>query len=193
MNDLIDHFRQAVPLTDAEAELIAEAFKTKHLKKKEFLLQKGDVSNHMRFISEGCLRAYHLSDATTEYILQFGIEGWWINDLSSYITQTPATQFIQALEPCRLYQIHRDALDELFDRVPMLERFFRLKIQKAYVALQDRTFRRMSQTAEERYQDFRQQYRQLEQRVPQYMVASYLDITPEHLSALRKKWIDPLS
>ncbi len=193
MNDLIDHLRQNVSLTDAEAALIADAFKAKHLKKKEFLLQKGDVSNHMRFISAGCLRAYHQSDDTAEYILQFCIEGWWINDLSSFITQEPATQFIQALEPCKLYQIHRDALNDLFDRVPMLERFFRLKMQKAYVALQHRTFRRMSQTAEERYHDFRQQYRKLEQRVPQYMVASYLDITPEHLSALRKKWTDTLS
>ncbi|AHM58791.1 putative Crp/Fnr family transcriptional regulator [Flammeovirgaceae bacterium 311] len=185
--------RQSVPITEAEAELIAVGFKTKYLKKKEFLLQKGEVSNHMRFISEGCLRAFHLSDDTGEYIIQFGIEGWWINDLSSFLAQTPATQFIQALEPSKLYQIHRDTLHDLFDQIPMLERFFRLKMQKAYVALQDRTYKRMSQTAEERYHDFRQQYRELEQRVPQYMVASYLDITPEHLSALRKKWNDPLS
>lgn len=193
MNDLLFSMRQSVPITDAEAELIINCFKPKYLKKKEYLLQKGEVSHHMRFISEGCLRAYQLSEETAEYILQFGIEGWWINDLSSYLTQKPATQFIQALEPCKLYQIHRNVLDELFDQVPMLERFFRLKMQKAYVTLQDRTFKRMSQNAEERYHDFRQQYRELEQRVPQYMVASYLDITPEHLSALRKKWADPLS
>lgn len=151
------------------------------------LLFKGDVSNHMRFIEQGCLRAYNIDAAGNEHILQFGIEGWWVNDLYSYITQEPADGFIQALEPSRVLQIHRDKLNELFNTIPALERFFRLKIQSAYVALQERTIHSMSKTAEQRYLDFRHKYRDIEQRVPQFMVASYLGITPEHLSSLRKK------
>ncbi|WP_417611909.1 Crp/Fnr family transcriptional regulator [Owenweeksia hongkongensis] len=187
MQLLIQHIQEQVSLSDEESHLISQTFTSKVLDKKEMLLFKGDVSNHMRFIEKGCLRAYNIDDAGNEHILQFGIEGWWVNDLFSCITQQPAQGFIQALEPSRILQIHRESLDELFKTVPVMERFFRLKIQSAYVALQERTIHSMSKTAEQRYLDFRNKYRNIEQRVPQYMVASYLGITPEHLSSLRKK------
>jgi CRP-like cAMP-binding protein len=184
---LIQHIQDQVSLSDEESNWIRKAFIVKEIDKKEMLLYKGDVSNHMRFIEQGCLRAYNIDAAGNEHILQFGIEGWWVNDLYSYITQEPADGFIQALEPSRVLQVHRDKLNELFNTVPVMERFFRLKIQSAYVALQERTIHSMSKTAEQRYLDFRHKYRDIEQRVPQYMVASYLGITPEHLSSLRKK------
>lgn len=166
---------------------VLDSFKEQRLKKKEILLFAGDVSSHMQFIAEGCLRAYYMDETAKEHVVQFGIEGWWVNDLYSYLTQTPAKQFVQALEPTVVLQIHRDALHELYDKVPAMERFYRLKFEKAYVSLQDRTLNTMSKSAEERYVEFRSKYRNIEQRVPQYMVASYLGITPEFLSALRKK------
>ncbi len=187
MHPLIQHIKEQVSLSEKKADIIASAFAAKALDKKEMLLFKGDVSNHMRFIEKGCLRAYNIDDSGNEHILQFGIEGWWVNDLYSYITQEPAKGFIQALEPSSVLQIHRDSLNALFKTVPAMERFFRLKIQSAYVALQERTIHSMSKTVEQRYIDFRNKYRDIEQRVPQYMVASYLGITPEHLSSLRKK------
>lgn len=187
MELLIQHIQEQVPLSKQETDLVQQAFVAKELDKKEMLLFKGDISNHMRFIEQGCLRAYNIDAAGNEHILQFGIEGWWVNDLYSYITQEPAEGFIQALEHSRVLQIHRDKLNELFKTVPAMERFFRLKIQSAYVALQERTIHSMSKTTEQRYLDFRNKYRDIEQRVPQYMIASYLGITPEHLSSLRKK------
>lgn len=150
------------------------------------LLFPGEVSSHMRFIANGCLRAYYMDEMAKEHVVQFGIEGWWVNDLYSYLTQTPAKQFVQALEPTTILQIHRDSLNKLYDQVPAIERFYRLKFEKAYISLQDRTINSMSKTAEERYLEFRTKYRGIEQRVPQYMIASYLGITPEFLSALRK-------
>lgn len=182
---LLAAIRELVPLTDTDEACIVEAFKPRTLKKKEILLHAGEVSMHMRFIAKGCVRSYYLNDKAQEHILQFGIEGWWVNDLISYLTQTPATHFVQAIEPSTVLQIHRDTLEKLFGQVPILERFFRLKIQGGYVALQERTVQAMSRPAEERYQAFRKRYREIEQRVPQYMVASYLGITPEFLSALR--------
>ena len=173
-------------LTEPETDIVRESFKEHKLKKKEVLLFAGDISSHMRFIAEGCLRAYYMDHEAREHIVQFGIEGWWVNDLYSYLTQTPAKQFVQALEPSTVLQIHRDTLKELYKRVPAIERFYRFKFEKAYVTLQDRTINAMSKTAEERYLEFRSKYRDIEQRVPQYMVASYLGITPEFLSALRK-------
>nr|WP_276611342.1 Crp/Fnr family transcriptional regulator [Fodinibius halophilus] len=155
------------------------------MQKKEILLFKGDVSRHMRFITNGCLKCYHIDEAGNEQILQFGIEGWWINDLYSYLTQTPAKYFIQAIENSSLLQIERNALKKLYNESPAIERFFRIKIQNAYVALQDRTIYSMSKSAKQRYLDFRTSYPNIDQRVPQYMVASYLGITPEFLSSIR--------
>lgn len=182
----MEHLKESIPLTEQEESLVAASFQQTKLQKKEFLLSAGQVSQHMRFIVQGCLRAFYMDESAKEHVVQFGIEGWWVNDLYSYLTQTPAKQFVQALEPSTVLQIHRDALNRLYDQVPALERFYRQKFERAYVSLQDRTLNAMSKTAEERYLEFRYRYRGIEQRVPQYMVASYLGITPEFLSALRK-------
>lgn len=183
---LIVHFKKSITLTDDEAEIVGECFTVVELKKKEILLFAGDHSSHMRFISDGCLRSYYMDGEAKEHVIQFGIEDWWINDLYSYLTDTPSKQFVQAIDESIVLQIHKDKLNELYNTVPAVERFFRLKFEKAYVSLQERTINTMSKTAEERYIDFRSKYRDIEQRVPQYMVASYLGITPEFLSKLRK-------
>jgi len=186
IDKLILHLRESITLTNEEGDIITKSFKQKRLKKKEILLFAGDVSSHMRFISEGCLRSYYMDEEAREHIIQFGIENWWINDLYSYLTKSPAREFIQALENSVVLQIHRDTLNALFEQVPTMERFFRFKFEKAYVALQGRTISTMSKPAEERYLEFRSKYRDIEQSVPQYMIASYLGITPEHLSNIRK-------
>lgn len=184
---LINNIKELVSITDKESDLIIEAFEPKSLSKKEILLFKGDVSNHMRFISKGCLRSYYINEEGQEFIVQFGIENWWVNDLYSYLTKTPAQHFVQALKTTSVLQIYRDKLEDLFIQVPAMERFFRIKMQRAYVANQNRTLKSMSETAESRYKNFIKKYRDIEQAVPQYMVASYLGITPEHLSTIRKK------
>lgn len=184
---LIRNIRELVPISDKEEELICAAFKPLHVNKKDHLLQKGDFSNHMRFVSEGCMKVYSINEEGQEHILQFGISGWWINDLYAYLTQKPASLFIQAITDSLMFQIHRDQLNVLYDEVPMMDRFFRIKTQNGYVALQERTIRSMSLTAEYRYTEFINRYRDMEQQIPQYMIASYLGITPEHLSVIRKK------
>lgn len=186
IDKLIVHFRKSITLSADEAKIVGGCFTIVEIKKKEILLFVGDHSSHMRFISEGCLRSYYMDGEAKEHVIQFGIEDWWINDLYSYLSNTPAKQFIQAIENSVILQIHKDKLNELYISVPTLERFFRLKFENAYVSLQERTINTMSKTAEERYIEFRSKYRDIEQRVPQYMVASYLGITPEFLSKLRK-------
>lgn len=188
ISHLISHIKETVNLGPEDEKKVYDFFQTRNLKKKEVLLFAGDISSHMQYISSGCLRAYYMDQEAKEHIIQFGIEGWWVNDLYSYLTNTPAKQFIQALEKTSVVQIHKDNLNQLYDEVPAIERFFRIKFEKAYVALQDRTINSMSRPAEERYLDFRTQYRDIEQRVPQYMIASYLGITPEFLSRLRKNY-----
>lgn len=184
---LISHFNQKVKLNEAEKELLIRNFVPTEFSKGEIILFQGEVSSHMRFIVEGCLKTYYLDEKTKEHVVHFGIEGWWVNDLYSYFTGTPATLFIEALENGIILQIHRDTLERLFEESQQIERFFRLKFQSAYVAFQDRTININSQPAEQRYKEFCEKYRDIEQRVPQYQLASYLGITPEFLSRLRKR------
>jgi CRP-like cAMP-binding protein len=188
---LIEHFKKSVHIGESEEKLLKENFFLSEFKKKELILFKGEVSSHMRFIVKGCLKTYYLNEEGKEQIVHLGVEGWWINDLYSYITKTPSQQFIEALEDGRMLKIHRDDLDKIFDKSQSIERFFRLKFQRAYVAYIDRTINSISKTAEERYNEFRQKYPEIEQRVPQYLLASYLGITPEFLSLLRKKNKNP--
>lgn len=187
MDKLLNHISAEVNLTKSELQTVSEYFYVKKVSKKEYVLFEGDVSQHMRFINRGCIRAFTIDERGIEHIIHFGIENWWINDLYSYLTGKPADVFLQALEPTEIFMIEKLKLEELFIRVPAMERFFRLKMQNAYVALQERIFQNMSLSAENRYSKFLLKYPQIEQRVPQYMIASYLGLTPEHLSAIRKK------
>jgi CRP-like cAMP-binding protein len=184
---LIDHFKKDVKLSSQEEKLITDCFSLKEFKKNDVILSAGDVSSHMRFVIEGCLKSYYLNEDGKEHIVHFGIEGWWINDLYSYFTGTPSKQYIQAIEKGKFLQAPKNKLDELFDSSHSIERFFRLKFQNAYVAFIDRTVNSLSKTAEVRYAEFCVKYPEIEQRVPQYALASYLGITPEFLSVLRKR------
>ena len=184
---LIEHFREVVALDDRQAESIAARVTIRKPGRKEYLLQPGQVSRHMRYIAKGSMRVYYLDEKSQEHTLQLGIENWWINDLYSYLSGKPSRMFIQACEPCTIIQICKDDLEALYKEVPVLSDFFRLKIQSAYVSLQERTIENMSLDTYLRYSAFVSGYRDMEQRFPQYMIASYLGITPEFLSFLRKK------
>ncbi len=184
---LIGHFKEIVALDDNQAELIVSRLKIKELNRKEYLLQPGQVSRHMRYIARGSMRVYYTDEKSQEHTLQLGIENWWINDLYSYLSGKPSRMYIQACEPSTVIQIGKNDLEALYKEVPVLSDFFRLKIQSAYVSLQERTIENMSVDAYLRYSAFITEYRDVEQRFPQYMIASYLGITPEFLSFLRKK------
>ncbi|MGQ8869036.1 Crp/Fnr family transcriptional regulator [Myroides sp. TSA_177.3] len=184
---LVQHLQQTTALNEKEIQRISEVAEIVLLKRKELLLQPGQLSQHMRFIAQGSARCYYLDENTQEHTLQIGIEEWWINDLYSFLTQKESKLFIQSIEPATIVQISRENLEQLYAEIPAISTFFRLKIQSAYVALQERTIEHMSADVFTRYQRFIKEYRNIEQRVPQYMIASYLGVTPEFLSYLKKK------
>lgn len=184
---LIKHFKKDVSLNNSEIEKLSSIIKFKELNKKEFLIKPGETANTMNFIVEGCMRSYYLDENAQEHTLQLGIEEWWINDLYSYLSREKSRMYVQALEKTYLIQLPRTELEKLYIEVPDISNFFRIKIQSAYVAVQERVIDSMSDDAYERYDNFRKTYRDIEQRVPQYIIASYLGVTPEFLSYLRKK------
>jgi CRP-like cAMP-binding protein len=130
---------------------------------------------------------FHVNEEGQEHILMFSIEDWWTSDMGSFITQTPADFSVMCLEPTELVMFSHDIIEELYKEIPKLERFFRQIIEKAFVASQKRIVRNFSLSAKERYLYFKNQYPKIEQRIPQYMVASYLGITKEFLSKIKKQ------
>lgn len=184
---LLHHIARHVQLTPDEAALCASLFHFRTVKRKEFLLQQGAICKMESFITKGCLRCYTIDDSGQEHIIMFGIEDWWVSDLYSFFTQTPATYFIDALEETEILQISKVDLELLHQKVPKFERFFRIMLQRAFVAQQERINQSLSYTAEERYHHFVQKYPGLEQRIAQKHIASYLGITPVFLSMLRRK------
>ncbi|PWN71137.1 Crp/Fnr family transcriptional regulator [Chryseobacterium phosphatilyticum] len=193
ISQLIEHMREIVPLQDTDIDYITSKLQIIPLKKKEFLLREGEVSRHMRFIAQGSLYAYHIDEKGKENITQLGIENWWINDLYSYLSELPSRMYIQANEDAIILQISKNNLELLYKEVPAISEFWRLKMQSAYVTLQERTFEHSRVDAYTKYRTFVTTYRNIEQRFPQYMVASFLGITVEYLSYLRKKHLSDVS
>ena len=178
---------EKVALTAEELAYCKTVFMPKKLRKRQYLLQEGDACKYQAFVVKGILRSYTIDEKGTEHILQFAPEGWWITDLYSYLTGEPSNFTIDTLEDAELLLITRAEWEELMRKVPKLEHYFRVLIQAHLIATQRRLLQTLSQTAEEKYLKFAQTYPDCLQRVPQHMIASYLGITRETLSRLRKQ------
>lgn len=184
---ILKNITRHIQLDKAEANLFIALLEHKTIKKKEYLLRQGEVCRTESFINKGCLRMYSVDENGFEHIVQFGIEDWWISDLYSFLTKTQTNYAIQALEDTEVVQLSKSNFDLLFERIPKFERFYRTIFQNAFIAHQNRINQNLSFTAEQRYADFIKQYPQLEQRIPQKHVASYLGMTSVFLSMLRKR------
>jgi CRP-like cAMP-binding protein len=185
LQPFLDHISRYIQLTPAEQSIFLSKVKLKKYLKGQFVVQDSDICRHESFVLSGCLKTFYLDNEGHEHIVMFAIEDWWTADLGSFITQTPADLNVQCLEDSELVQISYNDLQQLYIEIPKLERFFRIIIQNAFVAAQKRIMNNLSLPAKERYLQFREQYPKIEQRVPQYMIASYLGITKEFLSKIR--------
>ena len=180
-------FNETIPLTPEEAEIIKAYLTPKKLRKKQFLLQEEDICKYIAFVEKGAMRAYTVNEKGTEHIIQFALEGWLISDLYSFLTGEPATYNIDALENAELVLISKAAHEELLLKLPKYETYTRLQITGAYIAMQRRLTSIISLSLEERYTYFTSLYPDIVQRVPQHMIASFMGLTPETLSRVRKR------
>jgi CRP-like cAMP-binding protein len=189
MYDLIlKNISRFITLTSEEEQYFTSLLKLKKLKKKQYLLQEGDVVRYDYFVNKGCLRTYSIDEKGQEHVVQFSIEDWWTGDMYSFLTQTPARYTIDAIEDTELLCLERNALEELYIKVPKFERFFRHLLQNAFISLQERIIAGLSQPADERYCTFINKYPAMEKRLPLKQIASYLGITPESLSRIRSNY-----
>ena len=178
-------FNEKISLTLEEEELVRQYLTPKRLRRKQYLLQEGDVCKHLCIVEKGALRAYVLDEKGVERITAFALEGWTMGDLSSFIKEEPATLNIDALEDCEMVLISKQAHDELLQKLPKYETYIRKLMTDAYIALQKRTTNMISLPLEERYNALTQMYPNIVQRVPQHMIASFMGLSPETLSRVR--------
>ncbi len=184
---LYNHLNKFIDLNTEEQEILAALLKSASYKKKAFLHEAGQTCRENYFVVKGCLRLYFIDIKGVEQTTQFAIENWWISDLTSFLFQKPSDFYIQAAEATEVIAIEHRHYDEMFDKLPKLEKYFRMIFQKLHQASQIRIKYLYSQTAEERYTNFNKLFPEFVQRVPQYMLASYLGFTPEFLSKIRAK------
>lgn len=187
---LVQNIERHVHLDAREAEWVLSLFQPKVIKRKEFLLRQGEVCRSENFIVKGCVKVYSIDENGFEHILMFGVEGWWIGDLLSFLTGKESRFHIEALEDTELLQITRPDLDRLYEKVPKMERFFRILFQNAFIAHMERIDQSLSLDAAGRYAHFIRKYPAFGQRIPQKQIAAYLGITPVFLSMLRRKLKD---
>jgi CRP-like cAMP-binding protein len=186
---LLDYINKYINLTVEEETILLSKIVHRNYIKDQYIVQQGDICKSANFIIFGCTKTFHMDIEGQEHIVMFSIEDWWTSDLGSFITQTPADFNVQCIETTELIQFTYDNLEELYTEIPKLERLFRKIVERAFVASQKRIIRNFSLTAKERYLIFKEAYPKIEQRVPQYMIASYLGITKEFLSKIKSQLI----
>jgi CRP-like cAMP-binding protein len=186
--DLIEsNIARHIQLNPEEMAYFRTLLKYKKIKKGGFLLREGDICKYENFVVKGCLKTYSIDANGYEHILQFSIEDWWAGDMYSFLSNTPSNLNIEALEDTEVVQIAKADLENLYQKVPKFDRFFRILLQNAFVAHQQRITQSLSFSAEERYLYLRTKYPVLEKRIAQKHIAAYLGITPVFLSMIRRK------
>lgn len=183
---LIDYFNNFLPLDEDEKSVVEEVFKERSVKRRQFILQEGDVCKHNTFVVEGCLKMYMVDPNGKEHNLQFAIENWWIGDIGSFHSGEASRLNVEAIENSVILQIKKEDQWKLFEDYPKFNRIFRVLAENAMVSLQNRILQNISSTAEERYLEFLKKYPQLFNRISNVQIASYLGVTPEFLSTIRK-------
>jgi CRP-like cAMP-binding protein len=184
---LANYVQQFCKLNKEELEGFISRFKLFKVKKRQFIVQPGFVARHRFFVVKGALRAYVIGDEGQEHTVQLAIENWWISDYKSYMYQQPATMFVMAMEDCELLQISYEDEWQLKATLHAYETFFRTIAERAAAFMQRRIITSLTQSAEERYDAFMEKYALLNERMPQYVIASYLGMTTEFLSKIRNK------
>ena len=188
-SSFLEYIEKFIDLTEEEKTLLLSTVNVRTYLKNQYIVQQGDVCQSANFILSGCTKMFYLDSEGQEHVVMFSIENWWSSDLGSFTTQTPADFNVQCLEKTQLVQFTYNNLQKLYQEIPKLERLFRQIVERALVASQKRIIQNFSLDAKERYKIFRATYPKIDQRVPQYMIASYLGITKEFLSKIKSQII----
>jgi CRP-like cAMP-binding protein len=183
------HIEKFIEIYEQDYAKIQTYFTVIKVAKKQNLLVEGEICKANYFVNTGCLRLFFINEKGVEHTVQFALENWWLSDYSSLSTQTPAGFYIQAVEKSEVLALDFLSQENMLREFPQMERYFRLIHQRAHAASQFRIKSMYSVSREELYHQFNKLYPEFVQRVPQYLLASFLGFTPEYLSEIRSKKI----
>lgn len=187
---LIEHLQKDPNLTASAIDQILPFFKNRTFEKKEIVIKENDIVTSQFYIIKGAIAAYQTDLKGKQHTIQFAIDDWWISDYNAYYNDTKrASLTLKALEKTSVLEVQRMDLENLFVRIPALDSNFRKRYEKAFTKLQQRVLANLIKTPFERYQTFIKEYPKIEQKVPNYQLASFLGMTPETLSRVRRKVI----
>ncbi|CAH0281255.1 Crp/Fnr family transcriptional regulator [Chryseobacterium sp. Bi04] len=181
------HIRGYVDISDEKLNQYCNAFHLQKIKKKDFLLREGEICGFEGFVVNGCFKVSHTDPHGAEQILYFGIEGWWLSDIDSFITDVPSKLNIQAIEDSEILLISKKDKEKFYLEIPEIEKLMRLKFQRSIIALQRRIIDNLSKSSDERYLDFLKEYPETAHRLTNIQIGAYLGVTPEFISRIRRK------
>ncbi|MBN9382272.1 MAG: Crp/Fnr family transcriptional regulator [Chitinophagaceae bacterium] len=183
---ILNNIARHIPLDKEETDYFVSRITFREFPKKALLLKEGQVCNLLSYVHSGALRAYFIDGSGKESTIMFAVPDWWVTDMYCFLNGRPAMMYIEAIENSCIFQIRKEDLDELYIKVPKFERYFRILMQNAYTREQLRVIENLSLPAKERYNNFLDKYPHIARVVTLKQIASYLGITPEFLSAIRK-------
>ncbi|NNF19508.1 MAG: Crp/Fnr family transcriptional regulator [Flavobacteriaceae bacterium] len=186
---ILAHVGGHISLTEEEEAYFTSLLSTIEVNKRSFLVRPGALIEHEYFVVQGCLKAYYLDESGDKHIIQFAVENWWVGDFDAFYNQVNSRLYIEALENSTLMAISYNDLQQLFERVPKFERYFRLLVTNAFISLRGRVLSSLEKSLKERYLEFCMAYPNIEKRVANYHIANYLGASPESLSRIRRKLV----
>jgi CRP-like cAMP-binding protein len=186
-NSVIKETFKGLNFSEEDIKIIKSVFQEVIVKKGTILLRADEFVDAQYYILDGCLRTYHIDVHGKEHTVQFGIKDWWISDYTAFFTSEKSIMTIEVLQDATLYRITKNDKESLYSQIPKIDRFFRIKLERAFAAFQKRIIANLSQTATERYLNFMKTYPNIEKNIKNYHIASYLGITTESLSRIRKE------
>lgn len=189
MQSILQNIEKIISLSEKEKELILSKIEVRNYKAKAVLLNAGEICKHSYFVNSGILRSFNINDNIVEHVLHFACEGWWIGDMYSLLSQKSGNLYIEVNEDAEVVLLSKENQEELYLKIPKLERFFRILTENSLVAHQERLMDNLSLSAEERFEKFCSKYPTLIQRVPQKQIASYIGVTPEFFSKMKAKML----
>lgn len=191
MESLLTYIRKytSIPVSESDFEIIKSHFSYKKIRKKQYFLQEGDVCKHFAFILKGAMRQYYIDEKGAEHFVQLAIENWWAGDRESWAMLSPSRYNIDAWEDSELLLISNADVVKLSQLFPALGEMMRKMDERNNIATQKRITSAISYTAERRYADFASEYPDLLQRFPQHVIASYIGMTKDTLSRVRKQML----
>ncbi|MDR6156826.1 CRP/FNR family cyclic AMP-dependent transcriptional regulator [Chryseobacterium sp. SLBN-27] len=189
--NIIGNVTRFINLEPKEEQFFTDLLTLQTFPKKTVLLREGEICQFEGYIQKGCVRVYYLDDNGFEVTILFAIEDWWISDIASFQDQKPSNLYIETLEDSEIYMLNPTTKEKLLTEIPKFERVFRMLVQRNLSTLQNRLVNTISKSASDRYLEFIKVYPSIPQRVAQYYIASYLGVSKEFVSTIRKRLASP--